>query len=207
MQELPEDLRPGTPLVQKILGPLERAYLAQFASHDPLIGCDEYTLGTGIWRSSWYFLDEEFPGLSRRPKNTFFLEFADYNLYFYRDRLRGTMHRMMGQSGVQRAMLDVNSQICFDFVGDTPHNGKPNLVVLHTGVYPFGLTDVCIGLPVNHEDEDSAWLFMEHVHTKTPPENRSTAGDKVGHQRFSDIEAPDIDLEPRDDNEDQAGNA
>jgi hypothetical protein len=209
MDRLPDELRQESPVVQRAISSLQRAYLAQFANHDPEIGCDGHTLGTGLWRSSWYFLEQGFPGIARRPNGTFFLEFSDYNLYFYRDRPHGTGHRVMGNSEVQRAFLRLNAQICFDFLQNSSVKGKPNLVALHAGIYPVGLTEVGIGLPLTPNDPDTAWFFFEPIFSHKPniPPSR-VEPDKEDHRRFDELDVPEIDIFPEQDSEeDEPGNS
>jgi hypothetical protein len=196
VDQLPDELKPESPIARRLLQALQRAYFAHVTNHDPLIGCDGFTLGVGLWRGSWYFVEQEFPDLVRRPNGTFYLEFPDYNLYVYRDRPNGKGHRIMGDSEVQRAFLRVNSQVCFDFLQSNVVTGKPNLVALHTGRLPVGLTDVGIGLPVAPTDPNTSWFFFERVffHEPTTPETPPQVGEP--HRRFDELDVPEIDIFP-----------
>jgi hypothetical protein len=198
MDTLPNDLKSGSPVAQRLVGSLGRAYTAHLANHDPLIGCDSFTLGVGLWRGSWHYIEDEFPDLARRPKGTFYLDFPEYNLYIYRDRPHGNGHRVMGDSHVQRALLRVNSQICFDFLQSNINDGKPNLVLLHAGLVE--LTEVGIGLPVTPTDPDTSWFFFERLFVLERPTPPSTSsGRKEHHKRFDELEVPDIDIFPEED--------
>jgi hypothetical protein len=194
LDQLPQELAPGSERLERIVHALNRAYFAWCASHDPEIGCDGYTFGTGIWRSSWFFLEQEFPDLARRPGNAFYLQFPEFNLYVYRDRIRGTSHRFIGDSGVQRSLIDINAQVCFDFALPKSSTARVNLVALHSGVDPAGLTELCIGLPVSHEDPDTAWQFIETVYTYRP-EASGAEGGLPDVEPFDAREIPDINVQ------------
>lgn len=204
MDSLPDELALGSPLADRLARAIQRAYLARMASHDPEIGDDAYTYGTGLWRSTWYFLEKEFGDQSHRPHNAFFIQFDDFDLYFYGDRRRGTGHRVIGGSSVQDHILDINAQYVFDFMPTAETNGRPNLVGLHAGLSPIGLTQLHIGLPVAHEDPNTAWRFLEPVYLhagSTPPQDRS---DSPEVQSFRDMKAPDLDIQPEIDGESAA---
>jgi hypothetical protein len=179
--------------VDRIIKAVNRAYFAWCASHDREIGCDGYTFGTGIWRSSWFFLEQEFPDFARRPGNAFYLEFPEFNLYVYRDRVKGTSHRFIGGSGVQRALIDINAQVCFDFALSNS-GGRANLVALHSGLDPLGLTEMCIGLPVSHEDPDTAWQFIDTVYSFRPGAPLQDGG-LHDVEPFDARETPDVDVQ------------
>lgn len=200
MDRLPDDLKQGAPVTQRLVDALERAYFAHLANHDPLIGCDSFTLGVGLWRGSWHYIEQEFPDLARRPRGTFYLDFPAYNLYVYRDRPNGNGHRAMGDSDVQRALLRVNAQICFDFLQRNVIMEKPNLVALHTGRLATGLSEVGIGLPVTPTDPDTSWFFFERVFSHEPPTKPDAQPEtKEHHQRFDELDIPEIDVFPEGD--------
>ena len=194
MDRLPPELAPGSDRMERIIKAIKRAYLAWCANHDPEIGCDGYTFGTGIWRSSWFFLDQEFPDFARRPGNAFYLEFPEFNLYVYRDRVKGTSHRFIGGSGVQRALIDINAQVCFDFALSANTGGRANLVALHSGLDPIGLTEMCVGLPVSHEDPNTAWQFIDTLYSYRPEVPQTDRG-LHDIERFDARETPDVDVQ------------
>jgi len=205
MDQLPPELHPDGATTRRIVTSLRRAYTAHLTNHDPLIGCDGFTLGVGLWRGSWHFIEQEFPDLVQRPNGTFYLEFPDYNLYFYRDKPNGKAHRFIGGSAVQRAILRVNSQICFDFLANNCATGKPNLVALHTGNFPAGLTDVGIGLPITPTDPETSWSFFERVFFNRPTTITDPREDRgVPHKPFNEVEVPDIEVYPEEDPGDDA---
>ncbi len=198
MDSLPAELAPSSERLERIIKALKRAYFAWCANHDPEIGCDGYTFGTGIWRSSWFFLEQAFPENTRRPGNAFYLEFPEFNLYVYRDRVKGTSHRFIGGSGVQRSLIDINAQVCFDFALSASDAGRANLVALHSGLDPTGLTELCIGLPISHEDPDTAWQFIDTVYSHRPDEPQPESG-LHDVEPFDRLETPDVDVERKDD--------
>lgn len=194
MDRLPAEIAPGSERLGRIIQALERAYLAWCRSYDPEIGCDGYTFGTGIWRSSWFYLEQEFPDFARRPGNAFFLEFPEFNLYVYRDRIKGTSHRFIGTSAVQRSLVDINAQVCFDFALPRSSSARANLVALHSGIDPAGLTELSIGLPVSHDDPDTAWQFIETVYTYQRESTHLEGG--LSHvEPFDSREVPDIQVQ------------
>jgi hypothetical protein len=206
MDRLPQELQPEGAITRRIVASLQGAYTAHVTNHDPLIGCDAFTLGVSLWRGSWHFIEQEFPDLARRPNGTFFLEFPDYNLYFYRDKPNGKAHRFIGGSEVQRAILRVNSQICFDFFANNAVTGKPNLVTLHTGTFPAGLTDVGIGLPVTPTDPETSWSFFDRVffyRQPTVPDPREESG--VQHKPFNELDVLEIEIFPTESEDDATG--
>lgn len=197
MDSLPAELAPGSDRLERLVKALQRAYFAWCANHDPEIGCDGYTFGTGIWRSSWFFLEQAFPDFARRPGNAFYLEFPEFNLYVYRDRVKGTSPRFLGDSGVQRTLIDINAQICFDFARSADRGGTANLVALHSGLDPVGLNEVCVGLPVSHEDPDTAWQFIETVYLYRP-DGPPPQGGLYDVEPFDTRDTPDVDVERKD---------
>ena len=204
MDRLPDELVLGSPIAGRLAEAIQRAYLARMASHDPEIGDDAYTYGTGLWRSTWYFLEKEFCDQAHRPHNAFFIRFAEYDLYFYGDHRRGTGHRIIGGSSVQDHILDVNGQFAFNFVPGENTNGRPNLVGLHVGSSPLGLTQLHIGLPVAHEDPNTAWKFLDlaYLNAGSPPP--SDKSDSQTHRSFRDLQAPELNVQPESDGTSEA---
>jgi hypothetical protein len=201
---LPDELALGAPTAGRLAKAIQRAYLARMASHDPEIGDDAYTYGTGLWRSTWYFLEKEFGDQAHRPYNAFFIRFDEYDLYFYGDRRRGSGHRVIGGSSVQDHILDANEQFAFEFVPGDKTNGRPNLVGLHVGSSPLGLTQLHIGLPVAHDDPNTAWKFLDLVYLNTGSPDPTNKSDLPSHRPFRDLQAPELDVQPEFEGESEA---
>ncbi len=217
MDALPPELRADGDIARAIIRDLERAYTATAANHDPEIGNDGYTFGTGVWRSSWFFLAKSFDAVSdaspMRPGNAFYIRFPFCNLYFYRDRTRGAVdvnHPFSGPSRVKDSIA-LNNQVYFGFVdpsGLADENGLPNLVVLHRGNPVEGLSEAYIGLPLTRgELADSPWVFIERIHARSVPTVRGESVEADDVEPFSSREVPEIDLqeEPRVDEQDDIG--
>lgn len=217
MDALPYQLRADGEIARAIIRDLDRAYTATAANHDPEIGNDGYTFGTGVWRSSWFFLAKTFDAVSdastMRPGNAFYIRFPFCNLYFYRDRTRGavnTSHPFSGPSQVKDSIA-LNNQVYFGFVdpsGITDENGLPNLVVLHRGNPTEALSEAYIGLPLTRDElADSPWVFIEKIYAKAPSpiQDESAHADDV--EPFSSRDVPEVDLqeEPGEDGHDDIG--
>jgi len=205
LDALPSQLRADGEIARAIIRDLDRAYTATAANHDPEIGNDGYTFGTGVWRSSWFFLAKTFDAVSDaspvRPGNAFYIRFPFCNLYFYRDRTRGVVNASHPFSGPSRVKdsIALNNQVYFGFVdpsGITDENGLPNLVVLHRGNPTEALSEAYIGLPLTRDElADSPWVFIERIYAKGAPpiQDESTHADNV--EPFSSRDVPEVDLQ------------
>jgi hypothetical protein len=207
MVELPPELAPDSRIVSSMIQALDHAYRAVAASHDEEIGCDNYTYGTGVWRSGRHYLRIAFESDSEvepvAKGNAFVLKTPVGNLFSYRDRSTNRVdekHPFSGASQV-KDLIVLNNQLCLGFIEPVDAkdaDGIWNFVVLHRGNHIEGLTEVYIGLPYfRSKIKTTAWAFIERVFQNTSGVLPDVLHEMPDVTPFSSREVPEIYLEER----------
>ena len=85
IEDLPEEFRA---LERAAVAAIHRAYEINAERHDPLVGDDAVVFGMGIYRNSWYLLEQEVETLqqwsSARPAGSLLITGAGLRLHVYR---------------------------------------------------------------------------------------------------------------------------
>jgi hypothetical protein len=213
MDDLPDEFKA---LGEAAAAAIRRAYDINAERHDPLIGDDAVVFGIGIYRNSWYLLEQEVETLdqwsSARPAGSLLITGAGLRLHVYRhganadvdlDSFRLDDARA---SATQRMIAQSNTlQLSFpglEVVADTPvpvDADLSELVIIHAGNPDDGCCGIWIGAPIAAEEiTRSPWVWIEPLWLAEIGEAAESVPvrDPSGTPRHDELPEPIITLEP-----------
>jgi hypothetical protein len=210
---LPEESKP---LGEAAVAAIRRAYDINAERHDPLVGDDAVVFGIGIYRNSWYLLEQEVESLeqwsSARPAGSLLITGVGLRLHVYRhganadvdlDSFRLDDARA---SATQRMIAQSNTfQLSFpglEVATDIPVPLDPDLselVIIHAGNPDDGCCGIWIGAPIAAEEiTRSPWVWIEPLWLADSGETAISAPEREPYAtpRHDELPEPVITLEP-----------
>jgi hypothetical protein len=147
--------------------------------YDSLVGDDAIVFGIGIYRNSWYLLEQEVETLegwrSARPLGSLLITGAGLRLHVYRhgfsadvdldsfrldDARASTTQRLIAESNASQLSLPG-----MEPSADVPSSASPDLselVIIHAGNPHDGCCGIWIGAPIPAEEiKRSPWAWIE----------------------------------------------
>jgi hypothetical protein len=213
LADLPEEFEP---LREAAIAAIRRSYDINVERHDPLVGDDAVVFGIGIYRNSWYLLEQEVEALecwsSARPAGSLLVTGAGLRLHIYRhggnadvdlDSFRLDDARA---SATQRLIAESNTlQLSFPGLEqstETPPPASPDLselVIIHAGNPDDGCCGIWIGAPIAADEiTRSPWVWIEPLWLAESGEAASSAPERdiSSTPRHDELPEPIIALEP-----------
>jgi hypothetical protein len=210
--DLPEEFEA---LSQATVGAIRRAYEVNAERHDPSIGDDAVVFGIGIYRNSWFMLEEEIESLehwaSARPLGSLVITGAGLRVHVYRHGQNADVDLDSFRLDDERAsetqrLIAVSNTLQMTLPGLEPpveetgliDHDLPELVVVHAGNAEDGCCGIWIGTPIaSEEGTGSPWGWVEPLWLAEPGESGlSTTGPKAPRTpRHDELPEPAIALE------------
>jgi hypothetical protein len=213
LEDLPEEFKA---LGEAAVAAIRRAYEINAERHDPLVGDDAVVFGIGIYRNSWYLMEQEVETLeqwsSARPAGSLLITGAGLRLHVYRhganadvdlDSFRLDDARA---SATQRMIAQSNTlQMSFpglEVVSDTPaalDSDLSELVIIHAGNPDDGCSGIWIGAPIAAEEiSQSPWVWIEPLWLAESELTATSATERElsATPRHDELPEPVIALEP-----------
>ena len=212
--ELPEAF---IPLREAAVAAIRRAYGINAEHYDPNVGDDAVVFGIGVYRNSWYMLEQEVDALehwsSARPLGSLVLTGAGLRVHVYRhgsnvdvdlDTFRLDDARA---SATQRLIAESNTLQLFlpgmepppDEIPEPSNQAISELVIVHAGNPDDGCCGVWIGVPIASEEiTRSPWAWIEPLWLADADESSDLGSEKVlpTTPRHDELPEPVIALEP-----------
>jgi hypothetical protein len=195
---------------------IRRAYEINAERHEPLVGDDAVVFGIGIYRNSWYLLEQEVESLeqwnSARPAGSLLITGAGLRLHVYRHGANADvdLHSFRlddaRASATQRMIAQSNTlQLSFpglEVATDTSLPLDPDLselVIIHAGNPDDGCCGIWIGAPIAAEEiTQSPWVWIEPLWLAESGEMATSAIERelTATPRHDELPEPVIALEP-----------
>jgi hypothetical protein len=213
LNDLPDEFNA---LGEAAVAAIRRAYDINAERHDPLIGDDAVVFGIGIYRNSWYLLEQEVETLdqwsSSRPAGSLLITGAGLRLHVYRHGANAEVDLESFRlddaraSATQRMIAQSNTlQLSFpglEVATETPvpvDSELSELVIIHAGNPDDSCCGIWIGAPIAAEEiTRSPWVWIEPLWLAEPGGVAESVPERElsGSPRHDELPEPIITLEP-----------
>lgn len=219
---LPEPLKDLGDIVVPIV---RRAYDINAGRHDEVVGDDAVTFGIGVYRNSWFLVEESLRPIdgwrTARPDGSLLISGHGFRIHIYRlghdERVDLDTFRLdeADHSKTKQSIAQINGQLAMAFDGGTDRSiagTEPDLrdlVIVHSGNADDGCCGVWVGAPIASDHvvvSPWAWVAPFWI-VERPDELPDTDADLAAVARHDELPEPVIEVEPVDDEDSSAGEA
>jgi hypothetical protein len=192
---------------------IRRAYDINAERHDPMAGDDAVVFGIGVYRNSWFLLEQAIEDLdawkSARPGGSLVITGGGLRVHVYRHGhdadadLEAFRLDSARASETQRLIAEANTlQLAFAFEPE-PESASPpptelaELVVIHAGNPDDGCCGIWVGAPIATEEVTySPWAWIEPLWLREQSGGTTGAeGEALAPVRHDELPEPEIRLE------------
>ena len=214
LDDLPQEFKA---LGKAAVAAIRRAYDINAERYDPLVaGDDAVVFGIGIYRNSWYMLEQEIDSLddwsSARPSGSLVITGAGLRVHVYRHgqnaeidldsfrlddaRASETQRLIAVSNSLQMSLpgLEMSSETSVPVDQELPE-----LVIVHAGNPDDACCGIWIGAPIAAEEiTRSPWVWIEPLWLAEPATAEVVATDRElsSTPRHDELPEPIIALEP-----------
>lgn len=213
LEDLPDAFQP---IGEAAVAVIQRAYDFNVERHDPLIGDDAVVFGFGVYRNSWFMLEQEIENLdgwsSARPSGSLVITGAGLRLHVYRhgddaDVDLDGFRLDDARTSVTKRMIAESNTLQLSFPGMETTGQAParadrtlsELVIVHAGNPEDGCCGIWIGAPIAADEiKLSPWAWIEPLWLADSGDAATSEHEQVAPvtPRHDELPEPVIALEP-----------
>ena len=163
---------------------IRRAYDINAHRHDPEVGDDAVVFAIGVYRNSWFLLEQDVAVLdgwsSSRPSGSLVIMGAGRRIHVYRcgqdgnvdlndfrldDERSSATKRLLATVNTDQLSLDLGDLTVPVIPTDTPQPGDlRELVIIHAGNPEEGCCGIWVGAPLTPDEvSKSPWAWIEPI--------------------------------------------
>jgi|GEM_PF-2173222 hypothetical protein len=204
---------------------IRRAYDINAGRHDELVGDDAMTFGFGVYRNSWFLVEEGLRDVdgwqTARPDGSLLISGHGYRLHLYRlghdERVDLDSFRLDDADGskTKQSIPQINGQLTMAFnesARGATAAAEPDLrdlVIVHAGNADDGCCGMWVGAPVASDHVVvSPWAWVTPFWIIERPEQLAEMETDLGAvARHDELPEPNVEVTPVDDEDSSAGEA